>query len=251
MKSIKHLLALATLLLALQNYLYSSNGLINIQSRIEKAMSESFELGSSQPLDKILMELGETPNTGNQHWVEYWTAYALYHRSMYEAYGIKDAETAQNTVKETIEILDNLDEKNSEDFALLAHIKGFSLQWVSGLSIIGESGKAENWGEKAMQLGPQNPRAFFVSGTYDYHKPTFVGGGKKAKKLLEKSLELYEDSIPNPLLPSWGMGDAYAMLVMVHMRKEENDQAKSVLLEGLKKFPDHRDLNRLKKKLEA
>ena len=130
----------------------------------------------------------------------------------------------------------------------MAYIKGFTLQWVKGMAIMKESGTAQKWAEQAVAMGPNNARAHYVLANHDYHTPAFAGGGKKAKKLFTKALELYKQSPPNPMLPSWGMPDTYAGLVRVYIKEKDAEMAAQLLKEGLEKFPTHHDLLRLKKK---
>lgn len=223
--------------------------LLGLETMIEEGMISSFECQSSVALDILMTKIAETKNLNQTHWKEYWTAFGMYHQAIYYAYGEEEIEKAKEKTKSAIELLDALENKNSEDYALLAHLQSFSLQWVSGFSIIGESGKAEDWAQQALELDPTNPRAYFVSGSYDYHKPSFVGGGKKAGKLLHQALDLYKDWIPNPLLPSWGMDSSYAKLVQVYIRAEDQEKALQVVTEGLELYPDDRDLQKLKEKL--
>lgn len=67
---------------------------------------------------------------------------------------------------------------------------------------------------KAKQADPNNPRAYFVDAQYWKNVPEAFGGGKAAaKKLVEKSLELYKTFQPaSPLHPTWGKSDAEKLL---------------------------------------
>lgn len=246
---------IATILIGLfisnSSFLVAQNAWMGLQDKIEGAMMSSFECESSTALDSLMETINGLENSGPTHWKEYWKSYSLYHSAIYEAYGSKDVEKAKTITKDAIQILSDLENKNSEDYALLAYLQSFSLQWVSGMAIIKESGKAEEWGSIALEMDPENPRAYYVAGSYDYHKPAFVGGGKKAVDLLEKSLNKYQEWIPNPMLPSWGEEGTFAKLVQAHIKKENKDNAMTVLEEGLAKFPESKDLMKLKDKLKS
>lgn len=58
---------------------------------------------------------------------------------------------------------------------------------------------------KAEALNPANPRAAFLKGMYTMNMPEFYGGGAaKAKPLFEKAAMLYQQAVPDALLPHWG-----------------------------------------------
>lgn len=63
---------------------------------------------------------------------------------------------------------------------------------------------------KAKQADPTNPRPFVLEGEYQINVPEAFGGGKAvAKKLLEKSMTLFENFKPvSPFHPTWGKEQA-------------------------------------------
>lgn len=60
--------------------------------------------------------------------------------------------------------------------------------------------------ETAKALNPDNPRSYFLEGTYKLNVPASMGGGTDAARpILEEALALYENfSTPDPLWPTWG-----------------------------------------------
>jgi hypothetical protein len=60
--------------------------------------------------------------------------------------------------------------------------------------------------ETSKALNPDNPRPYFLEGTYKLNIPEAMGGGtEKAQPILEEALVLYEAfSKPDPLWPAWG-----------------------------------------------
>lgn len=60
--------------------------------------------------------------------------------------------------------------------------------------------------ESAKKLNPENPRSFFLEGSYRLNTPAEMGGGAEvARPILEEALVLYKSfSTPDPLWPSWG-----------------------------------------------
>ena len=74
--------------------------------------------------------------------------------------------------------------------------------------------EAKNALENAKKADPKNPRIYFLDGQTLMNTPEAFGGGKAvAKKLFEKSLELYATFKPaSPFHPDWGKSDAEKML---------------------------------------
>ena len=67
---------------------------------------------------------------------------------------------------------------------------------------------------KAKQLDPSNPRPYLLEGQYLMNVPEAFGGGKSvAKKLFEKSLELFAGFKPlSAFHPNWGKEQAEQLL---------------------------------------
>ncbi len=68
--------------------------------------------------------------------------------------------------------------------------------------------------DNAKKADPTNPRIYYLQGQTLMNTPEGFGGGKAvAKKLFEKSLELYKTFQPaSPLHPNWGKEDAEKLL---------------------------------------
>lgn len=73
--------------------------------------------------------------------------------------------------------------------------------------------EANNDLKKAMDLNPNNPRAYYLEGAGVFGTPEQFGGGKeKAKPILQKAVELGKAEQPKPLYPNWGLDLSEAML---------------------------------------
>lgn len=68
--------------------------------------------------------------------------------------------------------------------------------------------------EKAIKADPNNPRIYYLKGQSLMNTPEALGGGKAvAKKLFEKSVELYKNFQPaSPYHPVWGKEEAEKLL---------------------------------------
>lgn len=60
--------------------------------------------------------------------------------------------------------------------------------------------------ESAKKLNPENPRSFFLEGSFKLNTPAEMGGGAQAARpVLEEALSLYKTfTAPEPLWPIWG-----------------------------------------------
>jgi len=223
----------------------SAQGLNGIEKAINEALGASLQTGNSTPLDEVFEDISVLQNKPGNHWVDYWTAYTHFQYAVYYGNGAEQSEekALEHTGLAKNTLLD-LKDKNSEDYALLALIQSNSLRYVKGMAIMSASGKAEDWANRAIEKDENNPRAYYVSGVYDFYKPSMFGGGRKCKKLLTTALSLYEQALPNPILPSWGFDDTYAKLARSYRMNKGKDveKAKEIMEEGLKKFPYHYDL---------
>ncbi len=249
MKNLPILLSIAASLMLSVLTAQESNPLYNLTDRISEAQSQSFRSGTDQ-IAAIITSIESYEEAGSGHWKEYWLAYAKYQQSMVYAYGQQvDEDKAKAITKEAITILDDLNEKNVEHYALLGYMKGYSLQWVSFLKIPKESGKASKWVAKALELGPDNPRANMVFGNNDFYTPAMFGGGKKVEKHMLKAISLYKEQIANPYMPSWGMPEAYQMLTRHYLKKDQYELAMETIQEGIARFPNHVTLQKLETKV--
>ena len=67
--------------------------------------------------------------------------------------------------------------------------------------------------QKAMQLNPNNPRAYYLQGMSVFGTPEQFGGGKqKAKPIFEKAVDIAKAEQHVPLHPHWGLDMAEKML---------------------------------------
>ncbi|MEP6467765.1 MAG: hypothetical protein ABJB05_15755, partial [Parafilimonas sp.] len=67
--------------------------------------------------------------------------------------------------------------------------------------------------QKAMQLNPNNPRAYYLQGMSVFGTPEQFGGGKeKAKPIFQKAVDLGQAEQAQPLYPHWGLDMSKAML---------------------------------------
>lgn len=208
-----------------------------IQSEIDAAFGQSFATQKNQ-LAPTIQELKEDEAAN-----AYWIAYAQFYSNIfYQQTGQEDQ--AKKSVNEAIQTLESIEEKNSEEHALLGYLLGFSISFEP--SAAGRLG-AKSAGEykNALKKDKENMRAYLGMGESDFHKPAAYGGGKKVEEYLLKALTLPAQSMENG--PSWGKNSAYHLLATFYLREGETDKAKMYCMQGLTKFPNDPRLNQLKR----
>ncbi len=205
-----------------------------VQANIKKEPSPL--LGLRDQLDGV----GE--KKGNKL-LTYWRAYLHYYLSIYHLTQENKA-SSEDAIDIAVELLDNLKNKNSEDYALLTLVESFSIQF-KGFRAMFISNSVKKNGKKALSLEPKNIRAHFVMASSDFYTPEKYGGGKKAEDLLLKAIELPVQLNKNPYFPSWGKQESYELLVKHYLKSAQNDKAKKYCKEGISLFPDNYGLGKL------
>jgi hypothetical protein len=106
-------------------------------------------------------------------------------------------------------------EKNNAELLCLRQITAIQQLSVDGMTRYQSYGaEFTNNSTKAKQADPTNPRVYLWDAQYWRNVPEAFGGGKAAaKKLVEKSLELYKTFQPaSPFHPTWGKEEAEKLL---------------------------------------
>jgi len=83
--------------------------------------------------------------------------------------------------------------------------------------------------EKAMKLDSLNPRPEYLQGVSLYYTPEQFGGGPApAKRLLERSLQKFNQFVPdNDLMPNWGREMTEQMLEQIYAESEETEEVRA------------------------
>ena len=153
-------------------------------------------------------------------------------------------------MKEASAILNDIGNKTSETYALLALVQSFSIQFASGMEAGRISaGIRENAG-KALELDSTNVRGWYVLGSNDYYTPASFGGGKKVEYYLKKATSSPDKNTDDSSLPTWGREYAYALLIQYYMQNDRTDEAKNCLLMAEKEYPDSYFIGEYKRKLD-
>ncbi|MBA2761923.1 MAG: hypothetical protein H0U39_08190 [Segetibacter sp.] len=244
MKKLCLLLCLILLILASAYTQSTVPELENIQDKISAGYTKALD-GDTSVLTNIINEL-QTVKSSSEHYLTYWLAFANYKLAAY--YMSKDKKVSERKTNEALEVLEKVNNKNSEDYVLLGSLISFSLNFKAGETAI-LSQKARNYYQKALKLDKNNLRAYFSIGRSDYYKPKQYGGGEVVEVNLIKALSLPVKSNNSVYAPSWGKMETYELLVNFYLREERKGDAVIYCKKGLQEFPNSISLQQNLKKL--
>jgi tetratricopeptide (TPR) repeat protein len=100
--------------------------------------------------------------------------------------------------------------------------------------------RSSNAMDRALALGPNNPRVWLLRGIGAMFTPSMFGGGvDKAEEYLNKALALFPNDRPAPSMPAWGYAEAYIWMGQVHKRRDRIDDARQAFKRALELQPDN------------
>lgn len=218
-----------------------------IEGKIYNSFVQSLTSKSEAPIQKIDEALEALYKEPPQNLIIYWRAYNHYYQAIYYIQS-KDAKQSEKAIDKAVELMKSIDNKNAEDYALLAMSQSFSIQF-KGMQAMFISGKVSKNIDRALVADKENLRAWFVAGSSDYYTPEKYGGGKKVEEFLKKAISLPAQKIQNEYLPSWGKEEAYEMLIKFYLKKDKKEEATATYKSGIAEFPNSYLLNQLASKL--
>jgi len=163
----------------------------------------------------------------------------------------KEETNVDSIIHEGISVLNSVDKKNSEHYALLSMLHGISIKYcnIAMLSITAQ--KSKLCAEEAIQLNNKNMRAYLAFAINDFFTPTIYSGGKLVEESLKKALQLETRIDPNiQCLPSWGKDIVYEYLIKNYIKSKKYDMADKYLKEVTKLFPYRADLQKLNNQIK-
>jgi tetratricopeptide (TPR) repeat protein len=198
-------------------------------------------------LNELSIQLENLYKAKNQNLILYWRSYLQFYSSInYLSKG--DTKSAENEINKGLELIESIEKKNSEDYALLAMLQSLSIQFDSSKAMYISENINKNV-NSAISLDSTNLRAWYVFASYDFYTPEQYGGGKKAEKYFLKAISLPEQKIKNVYLPSWGKEESYQMLIQFYIQNEKWDLAKKYFQEGITAYPKSYQINQLASRL--
>jgi len=227
----------------------SDSLLIGIQNKIKTVFAQSLRSKNDKSLIELNTELEELSIINRQSIISYWQAYLQFYTSIYYLAN-DDKNASEMEIDKGIDYLKSIKNKNSEDYALLAMLQGYSIQF-KGMQAMFIGPKATKNAKTAIALDSTNLRAYFVYGSNNFYTPTQYGGGKEAEKYLLKAISLPTQKMESGIIPYWGKEEAYELLIRLYIKNEKWDLAKKYFHDGTKEFPDSYIINQLKSDLHV
>jgi Flp pilus assembly protein TadD len=200
-------------------------------------MSTGQPSGLDQAIALLERVLTVTPNDAI---LLHYKGYALYRKS--NPMLADDAKKAE--VKALLEAADEALESSAktlawpETWALRASISGQLIAVGNPVSGMVLGPRSENQMEKAVELGPNNPRVWMLKGVGTMFKPKMFGGGAdKAEKELLKAIELFASDRAASPAPKWGNAESYAWLGQAYVAQNKFAEARTAYQKTLELDP--------------
>ncbi len=192
-------------------------GFISAQTRYESGMANGLtQLKSAKSAEDMTAASSFFERIGDAEkdkWLPYYyAAYSNYLTGWMNPKADKDKVAEKS--KDLISKAELLEKNNSELFCLkqMVAILQMTVDPMARWQTYGAEGTAAL--ENATKADAGNPRIYYLSGQTLMNTPEAFGGGKAvAKKLFEKSLELYKTFQPaSPMHPNWGKEETEKLL---------------------------------------
>ncbi|MEM1337895.1 MAG: hypothetical protein AAGF96_09095 [Bacteroidota bacterium] len=197
------------------------------EKSIKESLTKALQNGNTRTLSILEGKLQDEYQNKNVSLSLYWMAYLKYVFSQYYTKN-NENDSAKNAVLKGMQLLEKIDIKNSDDYALLAMLEGAFIQYLQNQDIVLYNIKAKNNIKKALALDSTNIRAHFVAANHDLHTPKVYGGGKIAEKHLKKVINSSPKEQQNAFAPSWGRKESYALLIAHYNQQNENKKEAEV-----------------------
>jgi len=209
-----------------------------MQEQVQRAFYTDMTLHKDEELSHLIHQLtaaAEGRSASGVQLIAYWQSYALYYNAIYYMQH-QQLDKASEAVTKGISLLENRDQKTSEDYAMLSRLEGLSLAFADSKAAQLSHTMMEH-SALAIELDSSNPRAYVVAAIGDFFTPKAYGGRTRVKALLTKALELPTQVVKSDYNPSWGREEAYEYLLRYLLEEEGGKGAKELLDKALVEFP--------------
>lgn len=244
MKTIMNLLVLVCMTFSIFAQGDKTSLLVNLQEKIDSCFVVSYKEKDVTPLLEVEKSIDGIKM--NNYLPQYWGAYLKLNLSiMYSKIG--DDVKGEESINEAINMLNAIENKDAEVFALFAYSQCLSIQYVRGMQAGMISQSAGQNVKNARKIDENNIRAWYVSGVLDFYTPKSFGGQKECEQFFKKAISLEEKNTDNPYLPTWGKEDSYIMLINYLLVNERKNEAEQYYKEAISAFPSSSSLQELGK----
>ena len=218
-----------------------SSAAIKWADSANKLIEAGVASGQSAGLDQAIAVLDRVLTvTPNEAILLHYKGYALYRK----ANTIMQDEKRRAEAKALLEEADDAFESSiktlawPESYALRASVTGQMIGLGNPMSGMILGPRSESQMDKAIDLGPKNPRVWMLKGVGTMFKPGMFGGGAdKAEKELLKAIELFANDRPVAPAPKWGHAEAYAWLGQAYAQQDKVTEARAAYQKVLELDP--------------
>ena len=206
-----------------------------------KLIDAGMTTGQASGLDQAIALIDRVLTvSANDGVMLHYKGYALYRKSN----TMMGDESKKAVVKALLEESDDALERSAkalpwpETYALRASVTGQMIGVGNPMSGMWLGPRADGFMEKAVELGPNNPRVWMLKGVGNMFKPKMFGGGAdKAEKELLKAIELFGHDQPAAPAPKWGRAEVYAWLGQAYAAQEKITDARAAYEKALELDP--------------
>jgi tetratricopeptide (TPR) repeat protein len=115
----------------------------------------------------------------------------------------------------------------AETYALRAAVTG-NLIGSNPFDVVRLGRRSRGLMDRALELGPENPRVWLLNGAAAMHTPGMFGGGlDRAEERVRRAIALFESDRPAPPAPAWGRAEAFVWLGQILERKGKPEDARA------------------------
>lgn len=134
----------------------------------------------------------------------------------------------------------------AESHALRASVLGMQIGTGNPASGMWLGPKIGDAMDRALELGPRNPRVWLIRGMSAYNTPGMWGGGtEKARGFLARAVTLFATDRPAPGMPAWGEAEAHLWLGRTLQKSGDVAGARAEYARALALQPDNAWLSRV------
>jgi tetratricopeptide (TPR) repeat protein len=191
-----------------------------------------------RPIALLDRALAATPGDGV---ALHYKGYALYRK----ASALANDRSSKKEFKSLLQQADRtLDESAAaiewpETVALRSAVIGQLIPLSGMLAVVRLGPRSNGLMDRAMKLGPDNPRVWLLRGISAVYKPSQFGGGLgNAERDLKKAIELFDGDAPAAQHPAWGYAEAWAWLGRVYADQKRVDEARAAYAKALEIAPE-------------
>ena len=172
----------------------------------------------------------------------------LLHYRGYALYRLATTRSARNDAAEVGQMLEDaqtaLEESSRrlqlpETYALLSGVMGQRIgrNPLRAITLGRQAGQAM---DRAIELGPNDPRVWLLRGIGAIFSPAMFGGGlERAEEYLRRAIDLYPADRPARPNPAWGHDEAYTWMGIVHQRRKRPEEARAAFERALAIEPEN------------